>query len=602
MVEIEQVSLNVTWPDNELRVVMMQPHVSIDTKSEPFVWLEAERERQINKIQRTLEIAARNGDSGNSAHFTLLPEYSIPGLRGITVINDVVSGNRWPQNSVLIGGVDGLTKTEYEQLIVSDATYVSENNREVPNHQWINCGILWAKQADGSIARWVQPKMSPSWLEEAIIAKEMFPGRSVYVFTTRFENGTECRFIYVICFDWIASDGGSCLLWDILERVDALSNPTKRDVNLFFVLQHNPSPNHHTFLENTRHYFEDQAKFPFTLRNDGAVLFVNTAGGAKPGRYSTHGCSSMVFSPRAPYDCEACPPTAAVVTKKLRASDSLGRCKDSLLREGGECLHRLRLTLPQFLNLGSTERSLPIKSADVFALDGNGDDPRTPGQPVPAIVKWVNDQLDVLAIPLANEQTHALKELVENCYQELSASLRRKTDDALSNCIRVAGVKQAKSLSISGLRPVDLVDNWDDGEIARLKTVVQTLSVLRAFTELDVSCSPGHAVIKSASQVYDVIVVTGDSHQECFEHAMNTIQSSEQRIKIIITQDTGDTILPDRDKPITAVDEIDEGKGPNITDPYASCKHLGHQNIVSACHGSREVTEFNTRMSEMLRL
>jgi hypothetical protein len=168
---------------------------------EPFAWLESEREKQFERIKTTLDIAS-NG-AGGGAHFTLLPEYSIPDLRGVDLINEVVSHESWPQNSVLIGGVDGLNKQQYSQLCSDEHTNVSDGNKasNILDQQWINCAILWAKQSDGSITRWVQPKISPSWIEEAIIAKEMFPGRSVYVFTTKFANGTQCRFIYLI-YKW----------------------------------------------------------------------------------------------------------------------------------------------------------------------------------------------------------------------------------------------------------------------------------------------------------------------------------------------------------------------------------------------------------------
>ena len=260
-------------------------------------------------------------------------------MPGVKLIDDFVNEASWQHNSIVIAGVDGLSRAEYRQLCEMENTNVPEENSpdNVKETQWVNCVITWVKQSDGTVARWVQPKITPSWAEEAVTANEMFPGKSTTIFACKFENGTECRFMSLICFDWIGSNAGKMLLWEILQKADEASNPNKKDMNLLFVLQHNPKPNHSSFLENTRKYFDDQNLFPFIPRVQGAVIFANTAGGEKPGSYRSHGFSSIVFSRVAPYDTKACPPSAAVRTKKLRASESLGECQESLLREIGSC-------------------------------------------------------------------------------------------------------------------------------------------------------------------------------------------------------------------------------------------------------------------------
>ena len=60
MVVVNEVALEVTLPDDEIKVVMMQPYVQLDTQSEPFVWVDADKEVQINRIRRTLNIAKQS--------------------------------------------------------------------------------------------------------------------------------------------------------------------------------------------------------------------------------------------------------------------------------------------------------------------------------------------------------------------------------------------------------------------------------------------------------------------------------------------------------------------------------------------------------------
>jgi len=605
MVVVNEVPLEVTLPDDEIKLVMMQPYVKLDTQSEPFVWVDADKEEQINRIRRTLNIA-KQSVNGQGAQFTLFPEYSIPGLPGIKLIDDFVNEASWQLNSIVIAGVDGLSQAEYRQLCEMENTYVDRENGpdKVKETQWVNCVITWVKQSDETVARWVQPKITPSWAEEAITANDMFPGKSTNIFACKFENGTECRFMSLICFDWIGSDAGKMLLWEILKKADDASNPTKKEMNLLFVLQHNPKPNHPTFLENTRKYFDDQNLFPFTPRTQGAVIFANTAGGEKPGIYRSHGFSSIIFSRVAPYDSKACPPSAAVRTKKLRASASLGECQESLLREMGSCIHSIRLTLPQFINLGVADRSLPIRNAEVHPISAEAQDPRTPGASVPAIVKWVNDQLDVIPTILTNEVGHPLRPALEESHREISGLLRQKPDKALLNCMDLAADSTSadKWIEVAGRGPVHLVDYWDGIEAACLKAVVHILSIIRAYRMLEVSCIPAHAVMIIENQVYDLVVINGKTHQSGFEYVKDKLGSSGQRIRIVVTQDSGNTILPDRDKPITSASEPDATKGPNITDPGTSWRHCGHQNIVSACFNSQAIPELTQSVTALFRL
>lgn len=604
MLETTEVALNIVLPD-EIGLVMMQPSIALDAESEPFVWIEDRRAEQLVAILRTLEIAQQSGSGKVGAHFTIFPEYSIPGLRGVAAIESVLHKKSWQNNSVIIGGLDGLTREEYGKLCHTQDTHVHEKNRPeaVEETQWVNCSITWAKEADGTVRRWVQPKLSPSWPEEAITAKDMFSGRASFVFTAKFQNTTDCRFMSLICFDWVGSEAGPNLLWELLQEVDNASKPNRKEMNLMFVLQHNPKPNHHSFLENTRRYFEEQTLFPFTVRIQGAVVFANTAGGDKPGYYPSYGFSSVIFSPSAPFDCKACPPSAAVVTKKLRGCESLGTCKESLLREMGACVHSIRLRLPQFINLGSSDRSLPIKSADVYPVELGTEDARTPAGPVPAAVKWVNDQIDTLPNLLVNESSHNLKATIEESHREVCQVLRRQPESVLLKCIDLSTglVTKDRWLSIQG-RPVHLVDNWDNTEVELLTTVIQTLSVIHSCRALDIQNSLGHAVLISGDQVCDVAIVRGKTHQEALQYANKKLRTSGQRIRIIITQDGSDTMLGVRDRSITTAPEPDFTKGPNITDPDSSSRHAGHQNITSACYNSLTIPELEQQIATLLKL
>ena len=599
MVALNKVKLSVVLPSDEIRLVMMQPHVKLDTQSEPFVWLVDEKEQQLANVRRTLDIARRLG-----SQFTLIPEYSVPGLTGIQLIDDEITDARWHSDSIVIAGIDGLNVEEYRQLCNLPSTVVDEKNdpSKLGETEWVNCGITWTKSSDGAVTKYIQPKIMPSWPEDAVVAEQMFQGRTVFLFTANFANQTECQFMTLICFDWIGAAAGKFLLWEILKTADDDAKPNRKDINLLFVLQHNPKPNHAIFLEHARRYFDEQNQFPFVPRTHCAVLFANTAGGPKPGKYPTYGSSSIIFSRVAPYDSRACPPSNAVITNKLRNSDSLGGCKDALLRECGSCIHSIRLTLPQFINLGPAERILPITTAEVHAIDDVLDDPRAPGTPVPTIVKWVNDELDILPSLLSNEEEHPLRITLSGAHAKVSNALRQKDQRDLSNFMELAGVPIPgdKWIAVAGRGKIPLIDYWDGVELTSLKAVIDVMSIVDVCRPLTVTCSPAHGVVARGNQIFDIIIVTGKTHKECFEYVKTKLRNNGQRIRIVITKDTDNTLVTNKDRSITDVGEADPERGPNIYDP--EWHHSGHQNIISGCRDSQLVSDLARQVKELLKL
>jgi hypothetical protein len=483
MIEVQEIPLNITLPC-EIGMVIMQPFVELCGNG-PFCWQDDKRNKQIERIIRTLEIAKQAGHGCEKTHFTIFPEYAIPGLGGIRKIQEVLENSAWKDGTIVIGGVDGLTKNEYFSLCNEDNTEVHRANKpdEVQNDPWINCCITWAKEANGTLKRWVQPKLSPSWPEKNITHSRMFAGRSVFVFSGKFENQTDCRFLSLLCFDWIGPIGEGYGLGAILSEINNRWQ-MKREMNLVFVLQSNPEPNHRNFLENARNYFEIRTKYQFINQNEGIILFANTAGGFLPGKYNDYGYTSFISSPLAPYDNKGCPPTFAIVTQKLRRTDNLGKCKEVLFREMGSCIHSTKFRLPAFVNLGPPDRCLLLNEAIVHPIDKGIDDPRTPSRPVPASIKWVNDQLDKTPPLLENEYNHPLRDSVALTHKDVSEEIRKQSSDFLSGYIVMSSCeiekKEDKWIKFGSMK-IPNVDNWDENEQKALETIIYSLSIIKVL-------------------------------------------------------------------------------------------------------------------------
>ena len=258
MVEVQFVDLSaygIRPPEDRVRMVIAQPHLpkAAFTRSEPLSLTEHARTRQLDIVARTLDIAFSSPDAPPT-HFTILPEYCIPGLEGVALIEDRLRANSWTNGTVVIGGLDGVSKDDYGQLLNADHTHHDRGRNGVERvapDQWVNCSITWVKSQDGQVVRWVQPKLWPAWPEARGENQRMFKGESIYLFRGHRTHGEAFIFGTLVCFDWIAPTAPRPYE-RILAATHSEANEAQLPLTWLFVLQHNDSPSTLRFPEQRR--------------------------------------------------------------------------------------------------------------------------------------------------------------------------------------------------------------------------------------------------------------------------------------------------------------------------------------------------------------
>lgn len=547
MITIEETEIDLKLPSDNIGIVVMQPFINL-SKTEPHRWVNGSKPRQIDRVLKTLQIAADADHNCDKTHFTVFPEYAIPGLEGVTKIEEVLNDGKWQQGTIILGGVEGLTKKEYSELCAGERTIVHPNNsaQRIRGDEWVNCAITWLKSSDSQkgpkITRWIQNKLCPSWPEENISNLSMFQGKCVYLFNSSLENGLAFRFMSMICFDWIGSIGTKKGISAILQMLNTQwnNNPDSKPIHLVFILQNNPKPNHASFLSNTYDYFHE-GDYPFVNRDKCALLFANTAGAEVAGPCNSYGCTSIVFSSDMPYDTNSSPPSYAVHTSGLRNSTSLRTCKDALFRENGECAHSFRFQQPISVSQTPELNRRPLSLVSVHALDNELQDPRLPGEQVPAIVKWTNDRIDELpefpSLDLHSQQTIVLDQ-IKSCGAE------RLTKMVMLGTEKMTGEDSKK------------VDWWTEKERTSLESISTSLTLISCLQPVTIKDAPAHAYIKdNNNKVIDIIVVFGGAtHKENLEHALNLYPSRKERGYLIVSRDKRDTPLTDKEKKIYDLD------------------------------------------------
>lgn len=516
-ISVIEEEINVAFPHLGVKMLLAQPFLELAHPiQEPFLLTPDCAQRLMQGVDRVLALAATF-----HPQVIVFPEFCIPGVSGVERLRDALLSADWQRPSVIIGGVSGLTRDQYQQLsqLANVAMHIADGNRAeaVTAAEWVNVAVTFVLDGDGNLHLWLQPKLSPSRPELTTPYQSMFRGKAVHVFRARFDNGVANRFLSVTCFDWIGREDGDSIPDLILSQLNDMYRPTGTAQNLHwaFVLQYNSKPNDHNFLASTRKFLTQGERYQFVERRDAAVVMACTASSVRPSKKGPYGYSSLVFNPVAPLDQkDPCPPTFCTNSAKFRASDVLGTCKDAAFRERGECIHEIVVRVPAYVVPDSTDRSRLLEHAAVFSFDGGAGEPRLPGEPVPAVVKWANDELD--EVPKLAESLfigHDLQGSVRNAQEFVVTGYRNVKAQFLANRIHASAAE--RSLKSKVPDPASDVDDWDVCERGGLHHVVQSLTLVRSVAEIDATEAQLHG--RHEQHGVEIAAISGQTHEDCIK-------------------------------------------------------------------------------------
>lgn len=575
MVHIETVDLSqlgVTLPSDRVGMVIAQPYLAL-TPAEPYQCTAEAKPRLLAAITDALAVANAARHGSPKTHFTVFPEYSIPGLDGIALVERTLRAADSPTGTVVIGGTDALSRPGLETLIAEPGTHLNTIHNSldrVGQNDWINCGVTWVKGADGSVQRWLQPKLFPAWLEQDVACQNMFRGNSVFMFKGPLDNGTQYRFCSLLCFDWVATlDQQKAWRWVLDDlRQQATHAQAELSLSWFFVIQCNPRPSHDSFLTEVTGFF-DQTDFPNVRRDRACLVFANSAGKSTPGRTDLYGGTSLVFSRQTLFKEPTCSPTFSNGGQRFRSSTLLAAYHDTFFRERGACIHSFSQINPNSLNAGAAGRTIALHNAFVFPLAGPAD-PRAPGTEVPACVKWLNDELDSLPSLSANYHAAPLAMHADAAHQLTTAALRALPALSAKHAVKLAAQESTAQHE----------DEWDATESEAVWHLVHTLDILDVgFPHPTVGAVPAHATVLINNKTVDLLVIRGASHEECIDYS-KTFLPNPQRQVLLISRDRDNTPWRQRFGSFLQPKTPQLGQESNITDPASGSLHLGYQNLL----------------------
>ncbi len=583
MVHVTRVDLTnrgIELPSDRVGMVIAQPHVCL-TQTEPFTCLPNKKNQKLADVRKTLEISMANPHGAPKTHFTILPEYSIPGLDGFAQIDESISAAQWQPGTIVIGGIDALSKTQFEELANRPLTYLdTEHNAltRIGENEWVNCSVTWVKAADGTVERWLQPKLVPAWEELNIHYQEMFRGNSIFAFKGRLSNGAKYRFSSLLCFDWIGNVGGK-IPWrwalDDLEA-EAAQGDGELSLSWFFVIQHNSQPSHPTFLTQIPNFFST-AILPRVRRERTCLVFANSAGKAVPGRSDTYGGTSLVFTRSTLFKEETSCPTVSKGGQRFRSSGILGNHRDTYFREKGACIHSFTQINPDQAG-GADARTFAVERPYVFPIDSTID-PRTPSDIVPACVKWVNDELDGVEGLGTIYAGCALAPQAITAHQSAVSGFRQLDAKATCKIVTLSTSKAPHTEHTESGKPND-ADLWGQDQVEALNHVIHTVTLMRVAASATIaSADRGHATFTVEGQTVDLVAVRGNSHQECSEH-IKYFDGGQRRKVLFVSRDRDNTPLETRSGSFLQTQKVGIIEDQNITDPQSGKIHLAYHTLL----------------------
>lgn len=592
LISVDLSKYHVQLPATGVGMVVAQPHIDL-TPQEPYRCPGRSQPAQLDAIASALEVARQAPHGAGKTHFTVFPEYGIPAPAGVELVERTLCKEDWPNQSVVIGGTDGLNKERYTALANQYGSHVgpASSPERVPDGQWVNCGMVWIKGRNGKISRWLQPKLYPSWGEEDVSNSQMFTGNSIFLFKGIHDDGTPYHFVVLICFDWIAETNSS-RPWRKIVQI--LSNQASGlganlPISWLFVIQHNRSPSHPSFMTEVNEFF-DHRFAPNVRRERACLLFANSAGREEPGRIQQFGSTSVIMSDQTRFELPACPKTFCTEAHRLRGHKLIGHHKDLVFREGGACVHSFEQTNPDQVGPGPAARKGPLRNTAVHAV-GDCTDPRVPGRGVPASVKWINDELDTIdGMPRTYACITLAGELAE-ARTKTHAELRKIEGAIVDRSIRLASPVAGLRADADGRPRLVSADHWEAPERAAVEHLLDTLSILRVCSgNCRVAGGATHATLGLIDTVFDVIAVLGETHEDCREHCTAVGPRGCYPV-LLVSRDRendewfrrrGSFVEPQPNEPL---------KERDFTDPDRGVLHLGYRDVLRAVRESDSVRQ-----------
>jgi hypothetical protein len=563
-IRIVPVELPVSWNGKtKLGMMIVHPHIAMRMNNAAFSIEESSKKNLRQTIRDCLSLTTNCGDGkGCEVQVVVFPEFAIP-FDSFLEVEGLLRAEGLPRNAVVVAGVEPASPKEFAELLGGSSNPAGSNTLQCGSATFVNFCVIWTKSADGTVRRYLQPKLKPSALEQA--RQGMYQGEFVLLF-----QGDLISFAAMICFDCIGETAHMMAAERFLESIGELaSHGSSINLGLVLVPQYNEYAEHPDFIRFAQRVLQGN---PNVRVSDGAVLFANAATERHGRSRKTFGRSALYYSGgrwEARGEGGPLPTIPFTFALEQPSKPHYGSLVRARLREDGPSVHCLEFLIPSLIGTGSGAPMYPVELAvchRISTADGRVDRIGKPIHPLHKVFfDWFSTDLPTTEARLACSSS-ALTGRVAESFRGVYSELEGDSPEGLGRIVDVLflGLDERTNRH-PNLNPdawqQDAVKWYDESHGKAILQLAVVMTVLGLLGRPDTCTVKGPYTAHTSN--FDVSIIDGDDKKSCVQLLQNyseyakksSIATMGGRPNLIILTRTSRCSMPD-DLPQIVPDSI----------------------------------------------
>ncbi len=231
-------------------------------------------------VEQVLRMVAHGEDHLDRATFLVFPEVSVPFEHKDDFLGIIEKDFR--PNTVTIAGFEHITLRQFWQLLAEYDPDNAEAHRltvadmnQAEAGRPVNWCLVAVKDDQGDLHCYVEAKTHPFFGEEFLDQpRDLYRGQYIYLFRSLH---APLSFVVLICLDYIYRDRHGSNILTIIRKANEIYYRERQTLDLLFVIQCNPKPEHPVFLDTAVGFYGEHLIFTPGVKNATTVLLNSSA-------------------------------------------------------------------------------------------------------------------------------------------------------------------------------------------------------------------------------------------------------------------------------------------------------------------------------------
>ncbi len=278
MIELIEKFIPLRRPSEE-RVSMLLAQIPSRLRYRNYFYQLVDPGGQWATVEQVLRMVAQGEDGLDRATFVVFPEVSVP-FRYKDDLLTIIQKEFRP-NTVTIAGFEHISLRQFWQVLAEYGAHNAEAHRLTADgmnraeaDRPVNWCLVAVKDEHGDLRCFVEAKTHPFFGEEFLDQpRDLYRGRYLYLFRSQL---APLSFIVLICLDYIYRDRHGSNILTIMRKANEIYYRERQPLDLLFVIQCNPKPEHQVFQDTAVGFYGEHLIFTPGVKN-ATTVFLNTS-------------------------------------------------------------------------------------------------------------------------------------------------------------------------------------------------------------------------------------------------------------------------------------------------------------------------------------